>query len=240
MPVKFNKKSREELTKELKAENKDRVVISFYKYTQIKDVPKTRDYLYEKAKELGCMGRIYIAQEGINAQISILTKNQSDFEKLIWSIKEFEGIEFNIAVAGHNQQSFVKLIIREKTAIVADGIEDKTFDSSKTGDYVDAEEMNKIIEDRDIPILDIRNSYESEIGRFHGARLMKVDTFKEQISKICDQFSDLKDEKVVLYCTGGIRCEKASAWMKHNGFKHVYHLKQGDYRIHTTNQKNSD
>ena len=227
MPVKFNKKSREELVKELKEENKDRVVISFYKYTHIEDVSKVRDYLYERAGELGCMGRIYIAGEGINAQISIPTKNQNDFEKLIDSIKEFADVKFNTAVAGHDQQSFVKLIVREKAKIVADGIKDKTFDSSKTGGYIDAVEMNKIIEEKTATVLDIRNVYESEIGRFQDAKIMKVDTFKEQISNLCNQFSDLKDEKIVLYCTGGIRCEKASAWMKHNGFKHVHHLKQG-------------
>ena len=227
MKQKFNIKSRKELEKILKEQKEDRFVLSFYKYTKVEHIKTTRDYLYDTFLNLGVLGRIYIASEGINAQISIPKKNYAKFQKVMLNKDPFKNIDFNITEDGAQTQSFVKLIVRIKDKIVADGIEDSTFNVKNTGDYINAKEINKAIEDDNTVVVDVRNAYESEIGRFKNAHTMKVDTFRQQIKKLCSDLSPYKNKKVVLYCTGGIRCEKASAWLRHNGFLNVKHIKQG-------------
>ena len=227
MKQNFNIKSRTELEEKLKQEKEKRKVISFYKYTNIKNINCLRDNLYTNLSDLGVLGRIYIAEEGINAQISVPDKKIKTFEKYILSISEFSNIKFNVTEYGNKNQSFVKLIVRIKDKIVSDGIEDSSFSVSSSGEYVNAKEINEAIDDKDAVVVDVRNTYESEIGHFKGAHIMKVDTFREQIQKLYSDLLPYKNKKVVLYCTGGIRCEKASAWLKHNGFLNVKHIKQG-------------
>ena len=218
--------SKEEHIEILKNENFSRITLSFYKYVSIKDLSEMKVVLKDKLKELNCRGRIYIAKEGINAQMNVPTHNFNELDEFIQSIPEFRGISFKRAIEEKESSSFIKLHIRIRDRIVADGITDETFDASNTGEYVTAKEMNKHIENNGL-VIDIRNSYETSIGHFKGAKCMNVDSFKEQISKLEKEFKDKKEEKIVLYCTGGIRCEKASAWMKHNGFKNVSHIRGG-------------
>lgn len=226
MNVLANLKSKEELLADLAKEDFRRRTLSFYKYVKIADPRAMRDFLFEKFRELGCLGRIYIANEGINAQMNVPEHNFDKFDTFIQSLPEFAGVPYKLAVEEKGMSSFLKLIIKVREKIVADGINDPTFDPSNTGEYLTAEEMNAKI-DAGVTVVDMRNLYEAEIGHFENAKIMPVDTFREQLAKVADTFKDEKDKEVILYCTGGIRCEKASAWMKHKGFKNVAHVKGG-------------
>lgn len=221
-----NRKSKEELLAEIEIEDFSRKTLSFYKYVKIADPSAMRDFLFVKLQELNCKGRIYVASEGINAQMNVPEHNFEVFEKFIKYIPEFSDIPFKIAVEEKNKSSFLKLKVKVREKIVADGLDDSTFDPSNTGEYVTAEEVNDAIE-KGKTIIDMRNLYEAEIGHFENAKIMPVSTFKEQLSSVEKMFEDKKDEEVILYCTGGIRCEKASAWMKHKGFRNVKHIKGG-------------
>ncbi|MCF7815569.1 MAG: rhodanese-related sulfurtransferase [Candidatus Pacebacteria bacterium] len=209
-----------------------RTTFSFYKYVRISDPQAMRNELFETLSQMGCLGRIYVASEGINAQMNVPTENFKKFDEYLQGKKEFSGIPYKIAVEETEVVSFYMLTIKVKTKIVADGLDDDTFDVTKTGEYLTAEEMNEYIEDPDAVIVDMRNGYESEVGHFEGAITPDVDTFREELKITPEILSEHKEKKIALYCTGGIRCEKASAWLKHNGFKDVKHLKGGiiDYK----------
>ncbi len=226
MYKKVNKKSKEELLRDIAKENFARKTISFYRYVKIADPKAMRDFLFDKFTELNCLGRIYVAHEGINAQMNVPEHNWQAFDTFIQNTKEFRGVEYKVAVEEKGKSSFLKLIVKVREKIVADGLDDSTFDPGNTGEYAMAEQVNDMIE-RGVTVIDMRNMYEAAIGHFEGAKLMNVDTFREQLQKVKDMFKDKKDEEVLLYCTGGIRCEKASAWMKHNGYKNVKHIKGG-------------
>ncbi|MDQ5954354.1 MAG: tRNA uridine(34) hydroxylase [Patescibacteria group bacterium] len=229
MYKKVNTKSKEELLRDLEQEDFKRKTLSFYKYVKIENPKEMRDFLFDKLTELGCLGRIYVAHEGINAQMNVPEHNWQIFDSFIQNTKEFAGVPYKIAVEEKGkgiQSSFLKLIIKVRPKIVADGLDDETFNPGDTGAYATAEDVNNMIE-RGVTVIDMRNMYEVAIGHFENAKLMNVDTFREQLAKVTDMFKDKKDEEVLLYCTGGIRCEKASAWMKHNGFRNVKHIKGG-------------
>ena len=221
-----NTKSKKELLADLEKEDFRRKTISFYRYVKITDPKEMRDFLFANFEKLNCLGRIYIAKEGINAQMNVPEMNFEKFNSFIQNIPEFAGVPYKVAVEEKGKSSFLKLIIKVRPKIVADGLNDENFDPANTGEYANAEEVNDMI-GRGATVIDMRNFYEAEIGHFENAKIMPVDTFREQLKKVEDMFRDEKDEEILLYCTGGIRCEKASAWMKHNGFKNVKHIKGG-------------
>lgn len=226
MIKKANQKSKEQLLADLQKENFHRKTISFYRYVKIEDPKKMRDILFDKFNGLGCLGRIYVAHEGINAQMNVPEHNWQIFNEFVQNTREFSGVEYKVAVEERGLSSFIKLIVKVRPKIVADGLNDSTFNPADTGKYANAEEVNQII-DRGVTVIDMRNLYEAAIGHFENAKIMDVDTFREQLAKVHEMFRDQKEKEVLLYCTGGIRCEKASAWMKHNGFKNVKHIKGG-------------
>jgi len=221
-----NKINGEELKQKLLSNNEPRTTISFYKYHHILDPQKFRDAMFINFTKLEVLGRIYVALEGINAQISVPTRNYELLRQAIYSIDFLNGIRLNIAV-DDNGKSFFKLAIKVKNKIVADGIHDKTFDVTKIGTHLKAEEYNDLLNSKDVVVVDMRNHYESEVGHFENAILPDVDTFREQLPYVANLLEDKKDQPIVMYCTGGIRCEKASAYMLHKGFKEVYQLEGG-------------
>ena len=221
-----NKINGEELKQKLLSNNEPRTTISFYKYHHILDPQKFRDAMFINFTKLEVLGRIYVALEGINAQISVPTRNYELLRQAIYSIDFLNGIRLNIAV-DDNGKSFFKLAIKVKNKIVADGIQDKTFDVTKIGTHLKAEEYNDLLNSKDVVVVDMRNHYESEVGHFEYAILPDVDTFREQLPFVANMLVDKKDQPIVMYCTGGIRCEKASAYMLHKGFKEVYQLEGG-------------
>jgi UPF0176 protein len=200
--------------------------ISFYIYHPIADPKSFRDQLYKEWTALEVVGRTYIAEEGINAQVALPSENFEPFRLQLDTIDFLQGIRLNTAIE-ENQKSFFKLDVKLRPKIVADGIEDPTFNPSNTGKYLKAAEWNKAMDEPETVVIDMRNHYESEVGRFENARCPDVDTFREELQEVIDEFADNKDQRILMYCTGGIRCEKASAWMKHNGFNEVYHLEGG-------------
>ena len=114
-----------------------------------------------------------------------------------------------------------------RNKIVADGINDPSFDMANRGSYVNAEQFNELTNDPDTIVIDMRNHYEFEVGHFENAIEIPSDTFREQLPMAVDMMKDNKDKNIIMYCTGGIRCEKASAYMLHSGFKNVFHLEGG-------------
>lgn len=221
-----NKLSREEAKKRLMEEPFKRKTVSFYRYVNLPDPQKVRDELFSEWNALGVFGRIYVANEGINAQLSVPEHNWQNFVNQLYAHPEFSGIPFKIAVED-NGKSFYKLAIKVRKKIVADGIDDPDFNPSDTGYYLDAEQFNKMLENPETVVVDMRNHYESEVGKFENAYCPDADTFREELPEVVNHLKGREEKPVLMYCTGGIRCEKASAYMKHKGFKQVYHLKGG-------------
>ncbi|MDC6350556.1 rhodanese-related sulfurtransferase [Zeaxanthinibacter sp. PT1] len=217
-------KEREELIEQA---NQERLTISFYQYAHIGNPQIFRNHLFIRWNELDVLGRIYVAHEGINAQLSVPAPNFEAFKKHLDSISFLENVRLNIAIEQDNK-SFLKLKVKVRNKIVADGLNDRTFDVTNKGVHVNAEEFNKLIDDPDTILVDMRNHYESEIGHFKNAITPDVDTFRDSLDIIeKDLEAHKEDKKLVMYCTGGIRCEKASAYYKHKGFKQVYQLEGG-------------
>ncbi|NNC44296.1 MAG: rhodanese-related sulfurtransferase [Winogradskyella sp.] len=223
----YNNLSAKERAALIEKAGKDRLTISFYKYAKIKNTELFRNHLFLAWNDLDVLGRIYIAHEGINAQLSIPADNFQKFKDHLDSISFLENVRLNIAIE-HDNFAFLKLKVKVRDKIVADGLNDDTFDVTNKGVHVDAEEFNTLIEDPNTILVDMRNHYESEIGHFKNAITPDVDTFRESLDLIEEDLKDHKeDKKLVMYCTGGIRCEKASAYYKHKGFKQVFQLEGG-------------
>jgi len=222
----FNDKDSRVLRDEIQKSNLKRTTISFYKYHNILNTKILRDHLFFNYSLLDVRGRVYIASEGVNAQISVPSKKLEAFKNFNNQIDFFVGNRLNIAIEDNGKSFFkLKILVREK--IVADGIEDPGFNPSDTGTYLKADQFNQLIEKNDTVLIDMRNHYESEIGHFKNAWTPDVDTFRDSLPEIVDTLKDKKNKSIVMYCTGGIRCEKASAYMKHKGFQDVYHLEGG-------------
>lgn len=206
--------------------------LSFYKYVKISDPTAMRQELWDFWRSIGAVGRIYVASEGINAQMSVPSEHFEEFDTFLKSKPEFNDVPYKFAVESGGEPAFKKLIVRIKEKIVADGLDDSSFDVTKTGEYLTAKEFNDYIDDPEAVVVDMRNGYESEVGHFEKAITPDTDTFREELQIVPKMLADKKDKKIALYCTGGIRCEKASAWLRHNGFSDVKHLKGGiiDYK----------
>ena len=206
------------LKEKMQSASEDRTTISFYKYHHIGNPYDFRNELYKNFETLKVMGRVYVASEGVNAQISVLSAKLDEFKNYLGSISFLRGVRLNTAVQD-NGKSFFKLKILVRKKIVADGLNDSTFDVTDQGVHVNAVEFNRLSSDPDTVIVDMRNHYESEVGHFINAIRPDVDTFREELQVVEDLMKEQKDKNLLMYCTGGIRCEKASAWMKHLGFK---------------------
>ena len=226
MAALYNRVSNKELKEQLYREAEPRTTVSFYKYFPITDPRQFRDELFKSLVRLKVFGRIYVAHEGINAQVSVPASLFEEFRAYIYSIGPLQGIRLNIAV-DDDGKSFWVLKVKVRDKIVADGIDDPSFDMSKKGKYVDAETFNRLTEDPATIVVDMRNHYEYEVGHFVNALEVPSDTFREQLPMSAGMLRDKKDSPIIMYCTGGIRCEKASAYLLHQGFKNVFHLEGG-------------
>jgi UPF0176 protein len=227
MRVLHNRISNEELKRRLMEETEPRVTVSFYKYFRIAEPLSFRNDLFLRFEALKVFGRVYIAAEGINAQVSIPRDNYETFVQTLYSAApELDAVRLNVAVDDDGKSFWVlRMKVREK--IVADGIDDPDFDPAKTGAYLKAADVNKMIADPDTIMVDMRNHYEYEVGHFERAIEIPSDTFRQQLPMALEMLQDKKDKNIVMYCTGGIRCEKASAYLLHNGFKNVFHVEGG-------------
>jgi len=225
----WNKLSKEELVEKLKEHGTQFVTVSFYQYASIPNPQIFRDHLFTMWSELGVVGRTYIANEGINAQMGVPADRFYQFKEALYTISFLDGIRLNIAVDESEAEfPFLKLKIKIRPKILADGLNDDSFDVTNKGKHLKAEEFNQLVNDKDTVLIDMRNHYETEVGHFEGAITPDVDTFRESLPIIEDEIlNGNKDKNIVMYCTGGIRCEKASAWYKHRGFEKVHQLEGG-------------
>ena len=223
----YNTLSAEERAELIDQAGKQRLTLSFYAYAKIEDPKQFRDDLFVAWNQLDALGRTYVAKEGINAQMSVPAENFEAFRDTLEAYDFMKDIRLNVAVE-HDDHSFLKLTVKVRDKIVADGLNDETFDVTNIGVHLKAKEFNQILDDPNTIVVDFRNHYESEIGHFKGAITPDVETFRESLPIINEQLKEFKEDKnLVMYCTGGIRCEKASAYFKHQGFKNVYQLEGG-------------
>ncbi|MFZ0489353.1 MAG: rhodanese-related sulfurtransferase [Salegentibacter sp.] len=223
----YNKLSAKERAAMIEEAGEDRLTLSFYAYAKIGNPELFRNHLFLAWNEMDVLGRIYVAHEGINAQLSVPAKRFNEFKNFIDNIYFLENVRLNIAIE-HDAKSFLKLKVKVRKKIVADGLNDATFDVTNKGVHVDAQRFNELLDDPNTVLVDMRNHYESEIGHFQGAITPDVDTFRDSLPIIEEDLKEHKEDKnLVMYCTGGIRCEKASAYYKHRGFKNVFQLEGG-------------
>ena len=235
----YNTLSAKERAILIEAADQQRLTLSFYQYAQIENPELFRNSIFIAWNELDVLGRIYVAHEGINAQLSVPAENFDAFKEHIDSISFLENVRLNIAVEQDNM-SFLKLKVKVRHKIVADGLNDTTFDVTNIGVHLKAAEFNKLLQDPNTICVDMRNHYESEIGHFEGAVTPDVDTFRASLDIIEEDLAAHKEDKnLLMYCTGGIRCEKASAYYKHKGFKNVFQLEGGiiEYVRQVKNEK---
>jgi UPF0176 protein len=223
----YNTLSADERAELIDEAGKQRLTLSFYAYAKIEDPKEFRDHLFLAWNPLDTLGRIYVANEGINAQMSIPAENIETFRETLQQYDFLKNIRLNVAV-DQDDHSFLKLTIKIRDKIVADGLNDATFDVTKKGIHLKAKEFNAMLDDPNTILVDFRNHYESEVGHFKNAIRPDVETFRESLPIINEQLKNFKETKnLVMYCTGGIRCEKASAYYKHQGFKNVFQLEGG-------------
>ena len=225
MTALHNKKNKKELIEKLEQEKFERITLSFYRYTNIINVYNLRDTLYKDWDKMGVLGRVYISEEGINAQVSIPDNNLQSFKQYLDFYNEFRDMELKFAI--DKKTSFYKLIIKIKDEIVAYKIDSKEYDMEKTGKHLSAIEFNKMIDRENTVVVDMRNHYESEVGKFENAICPDVDASKDLLLETKKLIDKHKNDNILLYCTGGIRCEKASSYLIKNDFKNVYQLQGG-------------
>jgi len=223
----YNKLSAEERRTLIEQAGVQRLTLSFYQYHHLDNPQLFRDHLFLHWHPMDVLGRIYVAKEGINAQLSVPAPRFEEFKTFLDSISFLKGVRLNIAVEQDNE-SFLKLTIKVRDKIVADGLNDASFDVTDKGTHVNAQKFNALLTDPNTVCVDMRNHYESEIGHFEGAVTPDVDTFRASLPIIEKDLAAHKEDKnLLMYCTGGIRCEKASAYFKHKGFKNVFQLEGG-------------
>jgi len=222
----FNQYDKETLLKRVLNDPRERRVLSFYRYVNLENPREFRDQLYSALFGIGTLGRIYLATEGINAQVSIPEENYGPFRKTIDSFYPIKDVFFNDAVED-KKDSFLKLKIKVRSKIVADGLNDAQFDPSDVGTHLTPIEFHHTLSDPNVIVVDLRNNYESEVGHFENAICPDAGTFREELPIVEQLLTGKQDKKILLYCTGGIRCEKASAYLKYKGFSQVHQLRGG-------------
>lgn len=198
-------------------------ILLYYCYTKIEDPVDFRLKHHFLCIDLQLKGRIIISGEGINGTVSGLRADCEKYMNVLQSDPRFRHIEFKVET--YDQHAFKKLNVRLKDEIVNSGL--KHIDPNlKTGKYVEPSEFKKILEEGDAVILDVRSNYEHKLGKFKNAITLDIDHFREFPEKV-KELEQFRDKKVVTYCTGGIKCEKASAFLLEQGFENVYQLHGG-------------
>ena len=202
-----------------------RKTCSFYRYINIDEPQALRDELYKEWFALRILGRVYLAAEGINAQISVPEPHWDQFLETLNSRGVLAKMPLKHAV--QEGQSFFKLAIRVKQELVAYNIPFNQYDMNHVGEHVNAVEFNEALDNPDSIAVDMRNYYESEVGQFKTAIIPDVETSRDLLPQVKHLLKGQEEKEVLLYCTGGIRCEKASAYLLQHGFKNVKQLNGG-------------
>ena len=197
------------------------VVLLYYRYVPIPDPPAEMLSQRELCQRLGLKGRILLAEEGINGTVAGTHEAADAYIAAMNEHPQLAGIDYKRdEVSG---QPFPRLRIKVRPEIVTLG---EAVDLRDTATKLTPAQFHELVQDPDVVVFDARNNYESAIGRFRGAVTPPIKLFKD-LPAALEDYADLKDKKIVTYCTGGIRCEKVSALMKQRGFKDVYQLEGG-------------
>ena len=215
------------------------LVAALYKFVEIDDLLSLQSNLYEICKKNNIMGTILIANEGINGTISGKTNEINQTIALLKSDKRFVNIE--IKYSSSDKQPFHRMKVRLKKEIVTIGLPEIN-PNNKVGTYVKPDDWNDLISDPNVVVIDARNKYETKIGSFQNALDPEISSFREFPDWV-KKFKSSKEnanKKIAMFCTGGIRCEKASSLMKEEGFEDVYHLQGGVLKyLETIDRENS-
>jgi len=200
----------------------NKIVSSFYKYVQIENPQEFQKWQLDLCKSLHLKGRILIGEEGINGSVFGSRCSIEAYKLKLKSNASFKDIEFKEQET--NIAAFRKLYVGIKKEIVHFGAR---VELQNAADYITPIQLKDLLDgNEDITLVDLRNEYETRIGNFKGARTLSMENFRN-LPEHLSEIKDLKEKKIVTYCTGGIRCEKASAFLKENGFKNVFQLKGG-------------
>ena len=203
------------------------VVATLYKFVSLDDAPQLREYLQDRCDSAGVYGTILLADEGINGTIAA---SASAMEKVLtWLQNDHRFSGLSLKFSASDTQPFLRMKVRLKREIVTMGCP-AIKPAERTGTYVEPAEWNALINDPDVVVIDTRNSYETAIGMFDGAVDPQTTNFRDfptWAADLAKQSDATRPKKLAMYCTGGIRCEKASALMQNFGFDEVYHLKGG-------------
>lgn len=198
------------------------IVTSFYKYVNIKNPEKFQKEHQEFCNQLCVKGKVLVAEEGINGTVSGTKEQIDSYERELKGNVLFADMTFKRTIT--EEHPFKKTIVRLRKEIVTSGL---NVDMKNVGERITPKELKEMYDKKgDFIILDARNDYESKIGKFHNAITPELEAFRD-FKKVARQLTKYKKKKIVMYCTGGIRCEKASAYMKEKGYEKVYHLKDG-------------
>lgn len=198
-------------------------ILLFYYYTKLEDPEQFREEHHLFCVEHDLRGRIIVASEGLNGTVSGTLQACQDYMGHLKSDPRFGSIDFKVDT--HEGHAFQKLNIRVKPEIVNLG-KPKLNPNKKTGKYVEPEEFLEVKNDPDVVLLDVRSKYEHSIGKFKNAVTLDIENFRDFPEEI-KNLEELKSKKVLTYCTGGIKCEKASAFLLEQGFENVYQLHGG-------------
>ena len=215
------------------------LVATLYKFVEINDLLSLQDNLYKICEENNIMGTILIADEGINGTISGRDNQIKQTISSLLSDERFSNLE--IKYSSTDRQPFHRMKVRLKKEIVTIGLPEIN-PNKKVGTYVKPEDWNDLISDPNVIVIDTRNKYETKIGSFQNALHPETSSFREfpDWVKKFKNSEDNTNKKIAMFCTGGIRCEKASSLMKEEGFKDVYHLQGGILKyLETIDKENS-
>lgn len=200
-------------------------VLLYYHYTTIEDPAAFAQEHLQDCKDLGLKGRILVAGEGINGTVSGTTEQTNAYMKMMKNHPLFNGIVFKIDEAdGH---AFKKMHVRPRPELVNLSLEDDINPHEITGEHLSPAEFFEQIQREDTVVLDVRNTYEYDVGHFRGAIRPDVETFRDTPQWVRDNRELFEGKRVLTYCTGGIRCEKFSGWLKREGFEDVAQLHGG-------------
>lgn len=213
-------------------------VATFYRFTPIDKVAELRARLQRFCDEAGLMGTVLLAHEGINSTICGTAESVSALFDWLGGYPGLKALEYRLSES--TDMPFKRMKVKVRKEIVSFGQTDLD-PANHTGKHVAPDEWDSLIRRGDVRVLDTRNHYEVDLGKFDGAEDPKTDTFRTFAEYVGEQLDPEKDEHVAMYCTGGIRCEKASAWMLQQGFKNIYQLKGGilNYIQNTPENKSS-
>ena len=202
-------------------------IVALYKFCKIEDPIYFQKFIKSELSSLNILGTIIIGEEGINGTIS---GNESSLNEAITSLKSINLFQdLDLKESYSSKKPFLRLKIKIKEEIVSMGLRD-IDPTTQAGQYVVPEAWNNLINDKDTVLIDTRNNYEYSIGSFENSLNPETNNFKEfpkWVEKQGFNESDKKSKNFAMFCTGGIRCEKASSYMKNHGFKNVFHLKGG-------------